>query len=376
MISRLWLLLSAAVLTAAAADSTEPKRLEGISQAAVQSAFQILRSEYIRSGDLTFEELNRAALQGLLQRMHLGAELLPRVANEKPALPKGVLAEMLTPEIAYIRPLSYGDDEVTAIETKLRDYRQHKISHLIFDLRTPAPPGDFAIADRILDLFMPRGQVLFRLKQVAGDEAELFISNEDPVWTAKVIVLIDEETNNLGETIAAVLRQNRQGILLGAQTRGATVRYETVPLDDHWLLRFARAEMILPDGASLFGKGISPDFPVALPAATKRRIFDIPDGVKAVRDMVFDQARPRYNEAALIARKNPELETYIRQSQGQRRADEDQAPPKDTVLQRAVDMLHARGHFGAATMEWPAPKKSNGSATVRKATPVSGDNAP
>jgi hypothetical protein len=372
----------AAALPAAAADTPAgtqpPKRLEGISQAAVQSAFQILRSEYIRSGDLTFEELNRAALQGLLQRLHLGAELLQRSATEPPALPKGVLAEMLTPEIAYLRPLSYGDDEVAAIETKLRDYRQHKVPHLILDLRTPAPPGDFAVADRLLDLFIPRGQILFRLKQVASEDAELFISNQEPVWTSKLLVLVDEESNNLAETAAAVLRQSGQGLILGAQTRGATVRYETLPLDDHWLLRFARAEMLLPDGTSLFGKGLQPDFPVSLPAAAKRRIFDIPDGVKAVREMVFDQARPRYNEAALIARKNPELESYIRQSQnqGQRGADEDQGPPKDTVLQRAVDMIQARGHFGAATVDWPTTTANDGSATIRKAAPAPSPDDP
>jgi hypothetical protein len=42
-----------------AASATEPK---DISQAGIQTAFRILQKEYIRSSDLTFEVLNRAAL--------------------------------------------------------------------------------------------------------------------------------------------------------------------------------------------------------------------------------------------------------------------------------------------------------------------------
>lgn len=366
--TRLCTFLLAAALTAGAAEPPA-KRLEGVSQAAIQSAFQILRSDYIRNGELTIEELNRAALQGLLQRLHLGAELLNKADTVRPLMPTGVLAELLTPQIAYLRPLTFAEGEVALMEAKLNEFRQTSIPHLILDLRHPAPPGEFRIAADMLDLFVPRGQVLFRLKQVARDEAELFIANREPVWTTKLIVLVDEETNNMGETIAAVLRQSGLALVLGEQTRGASVRYETVPLDDQWLLRFARAEVLLPDGSSLFGKGLAPDFPVPLPSATKRRIFDIPEGVKTVKDTIFDRARPRYNEAALVARKNPELDLYIRQSRSDS-VEEADDPPKDSVLQRAVDMLNASLHFQAADMKWPA-RAGAGKPTVRKATPLS-----
>lgn len=366
--NRLWPIFLAGLLAARGAAEEPSKKLEGISQAAIQSAFQILRSEYIRNGELTFEELNRAAMQGLLQRLHLGAELVDKEGTKPPVMPIGVLAEMLASDIAYLRPLALSEKEVAAVEKKLTEFRTAKVPHLILDLRTPMAPGEFAVASALLDLFMPRGQVLFRLKQVAKEDAELFISNRDPVWPGNLIVLTDEETNNLGETVAAVLKQHGRAIIIGSQTRGASVRYETVPLDDRWLLRFARAEMLLPDGASLFGKGLAPDFPVSLSAAAKRQIFGIPEGVESVKDMIFDKSRPRYNEAALVARKNPELELYIRQSQSDH-AEDAPPPPKDTVLQRAVDMLNARRHLDAFDMKWPA--SDNGAKpTVRKAEAV------
>src|SRR6187397_2536935 len=84
--------------------------LDALPQNAIQSAFQILRRDYIRREDLSFEELNRAALQGLLERLEFGAEIVGRDAQEKPAAP-AVLSEFLAPGIAYMRPESFSEGE-------------------------------------------------------------------------------------------------------------------------------------------------------------------------------------------------------------------------------------------------------------------------
>ncbi len=361
-----WLLLTS---LCSAADPA-PQKVEDVSQAAVQSAFQILRSEYIRSSDLTFDELNRAAFQGLLARLDLGAELIRKVDAERPPQRSGVLAAKLTPEIAYLRPLAFVEEEPALMAARLKEYREAKVPHLILDLRSAAAPGDFSVAAALLDLFIPQGDLMFRLKQVGREDAQLFISPQAPLWTAPLVVLIDEETGNLGETIAAVLWHRGQALLIGSQTRGATVRYEALPLDDQWMLRFARAEMLLEDGTSLFKKGLTPDFILSLPPAVKRQIFDHPSNAESVKDSLFDVARVRYNEAALIARKNPELDSYIRRSAGEVLED-DRPALRDTVLQRAVDMLSTRTHFQSSPLKWPTgPRSTQPEPTVKKAQPV------
>jgi hypothetical protein len=344
---------------------TAPKKLENISQEAIQSAFQILRGEYIRSGELTFDELNRAALQGLLQRLDLGAELLTKVEAQRPVMESGVLSEMLTPEIGYLRPLAYAESESSQLEAKLREYRDAKVPQVILDLRSAAPPGDFAVAAAMLECFVPQGELLFKLKQVGRDDAQLFISHREPVWTSPLLLLVDQETNNLGETLAAVLKQRKQALLIGSDTKGATVRYETLPVDDLWLLRFARAEMLLADDTSLFKKGLKPDFPISLSILKKRALFDTTGKRPAIKDTLFDQARPRYNEAALVARKNPELDDYIRRSAGKASTAAD-TPLRDEVLQRAVDMLMTSGHLGAMKLDWTTGPR-DARPTIKKA---------
>lgn len=352
---------------ALAAEDSLPTKMEGVSQSAVQSAFQILRSEYIRGNDLTFDELNRAAFQGLLERLDLGAELIHKADAERPVLRRGVLMEKLTPEIVYLRPLSFAEEEVGQMERHLKKAVEEKLPYLILDLRSPVPPGEFGVAAAMLELFMPRGELMFKLKQVGREDAQLFIANREPVWTKPLVVLVDAETCNLGETLAAVLRERKRALVIGGKTRGATVRYEMMPIDAKWMLRFARAEMLLEGDRSLFRVGVNPDFPLELPSSVKRQIFDAAGPVK---DSLFDHSRPRYNEAALIARKNPELDSYIRRSAGESLSD-DRPAIRDTVLQRAVDMLSSRTHLQGAPLKWPAGKRpADAPTTVKKAEPV------
>nr|WP_256199930.1 hypothetical protein [Verrucomicrobium spinosum] len=77
-------LVCSGLFVAARPSLTAGPLLDQLPQNGVQSAFQILRRDYIRRDDLTFEELNRAALQGLLERLHFGASLQPVVQHDVP----------------------------------------------------------------------------------------------------------------------------------------------------------------------------------------------------------------------------------------------------------------------------------------------------
>lgn len=347
--------------SAAIAVEEEPK----ISQNGIQTAFRVLQREYIRSGDLTFDELNRAALQGLLERLQFGAELLPRKDDSRPADSGGVQAAILSPRIALLRPKAFNKAEVTAIERHLTKFAQDQVKFLILDLRAPAPPGNFADAAGLLNLFVPANEVLFKTRQMTDSSTEVLRSDREPLWKASVLVLIDAQTCNVGETVAAVLRQRKQAVLIGAATRGAAVRYETIPVDAHWMLRFARSEVLLADDSSIFQKGLRPDFPVELDPELKLKLFD-PDGKTSPEATIRDLPRPRFNEAALVAGTNPELDAYIRRSAGET-LPEDEPRPQDKVLQRAVDFLLTTDHLQNAKIDWS--RKTPAEPPVPRALP-------
>ena len=353
------------IVFAFAATGTEPK---DISQAGIQTAFRILQKEYIRSSDLTLDVLNRAALSGLLQRLDFGAELVPRTSEAKSGALTGVQAELLTPQIAYLRPREFTQRESKEIEQHLLDFVGKKMGHLILDLRSPAPPGNFNDAADMLSLFVPKGEVLFKMQQMGHATAEVETNAREPVWTQPLLVLVDEETNNLGETLAAVLRQRKQALLIGAPTRGGAVRYETVPVDAEWSLRFARAEVLLTDDSSVFKKGLQPDFAVSMTTTIKRQVFQATDDTD-VKSTIIDKPRPRFNEAALVANTNPELDSYLTRSAG-KPLPEDALRPSDTVLQRAVDLITTRTLFQSAKIDWNRKAPVNREPTARRAIPV------
>ncbi|MBN8421557.1 MAG: hypothetical protein J0L73_21760 [Verrucomicrobia bacterium] len=348
-----------------AASSTETK---DISQAGIQTAFRILQKEYIRSGDLTFDVLNRAALSGLLQRLDFGAELVPRTSEAKSGALTGVQAELLTQQIGYLRPREFTQRETKELEKHLRELVAKKVGHLILDLRSPSPPGNFNDAADMLSLFVPKGEVLFKMKQMGQTTAEVEMNSREPVWTKPLLVLVDDETSNLGETISAVLRQRKQALLIGAPTRGGAVRYETVPVDAEWSLRFARAEVLLEDDSSVFKKGLQPDFAVSMPTSLKRQVYHATDAAD-VKSSIIDKPRPRFNEAALVANTNPELDSYLKRSAGQA-LPEDAPKPSDTVLQRAVDLITTRTLFQSAQIDWNRKTPANHEPPARRAIPV------
>lgn len=320
--------------------------IDTLDQAALQETFRLLRSNYIQRDMLTLETLNRAALEGLLARLDFGAELVPLAptpeAGASPASPQGptVIAESLADGIAYLRPIAFTLEAVPAIETALKALPGGASATLILDLRTPGPPAEFAVAAQLLDRFVPAGQPLFSVQKSDDPAPRHFRSTGTPAWTGRLMVLIDDDCTNAAETMAAVLHRTMQAPLIGAPTRGRTMQYETAPLTPSHGLRFASAEMRLPDGTSLFRKGLEPALAVPPDPAAKAAVF-ARQAEHGVKPFITNTERPRHNEAALVAGTAPELPHQLAQSAGQP-TPHDSPPLQDRTLQVAVDVLTAR----------------------------------
>src|SRR5439155_1326945 len=104
-------------------------------------------------------------------------------------------------------------------------------------------------------------------------------------------------------------------------TAGRAADYSDFPLPNGKILRVAVAEMIAPDGRSLFPEGVKPDLPVEMSTVDKRQIFQL-SGEKGMAQFVYEAGRPHMNEAALLAGMNPEVEAAEAAQQRRGRAAE------------------------------------------------------
>ncbi len=341
-----------------------PCLVDQLPQSSLQSAFQILRRDYIRRDELTFEELNRAALQGLLERLSFSAHLVPLGQDAAPSKPR-VHAEFLSPDIAYIRPETFGEGEAVIFDKELARIAEQKARHLILDLRATKVPGSFDEAALILQCFVPQGELMFKLKQIGREEAELFISRREPLWKERVVVLTDGETSNAAEAVAAGLQHRNLALIIGEPTRGQAVRYTEVKLDDKVALRYADAEMLLPDGSSIFKKGLTPMIVVRASSDEKWETID-GSRDKSLKPFVTDRVRSRFNEAALVGEKNPELDDYVSRAAG-KPLPGDGGQVRDVVTQRALDVLLAGDFTAGAKIKWEAA--SSGAEPARPVVP-------
>jgi len=327
----------------AAADPGKPENLvDTLDQAALQEAFRLLTRDYINHESLDSLEVNRAALQGMLELLDVGARLLTEKARRSRNSPFGFYHTRIDEDTAYVRFGQYRNEEVQQLDAALEKYSDdEKLRHLILDLRSPQPQAKFSVASRILGRFQPPNELLFKIRRPGNDRPSLFVSEAAPSgWTRNLILLVDRETGNVGEIIAAVLERETDCLIIGEKTPGLTVEYRDVPIGEDRILRYAIAEVVLEDGSSLFREGITPDIVTPTASGTKRKIFRATEKEdKPLTDYLFLEQRPRMNEAALVAGTDPEIDYHLMRSQG-KTTKWDDPTPQDRALRQAVDLLN------------------------------------
>ena len=303
----------------------------------LQAAITLLKSNFVDPDAITDTELNRATVEGLITRLPRGVMLLPGKENV-PAVPQNALySEIIAGHTGYVRVGSLTGANLQAMDKALSAFTGKKVNALILDLRATGMTSDLALAAEFAKRFCPRGKMIFTLRKPAGRQDRAFNSDRDPAFRGLVMVLADSETAGAAEAIAAALRFHDKALIIGQPTAGRASEYSDLPLPNGKILRLAVAEMISPEGRSLFTDGVKPDLPVEMSPADKRQIFQS-SGDKGMGPFVYEPGRPHMNEAALLAGTNPEVEA-AEAAQQRRGRPVEKPPPHDPVLQRALDVI-------------------------------------
>ncbi len=325
--------LPSAPMAAAGPPDTDP--LDSIGMAGLQEAFRVLRERYIQREQLTPIELNRAALQGVLERLDFGATLVSD-ADDAPVIPTVFRGELLAEDVAYLRPSSYDAAEVETVDSVLAGFADAGARTLILDLRAGAGSRNFEAAAAIADRFLPEGEAIFKLVRPGDDRPRTFLSRSAPAWDGELILLIDARSGAAADAVAAAVRSRTGAFVVGEPTPGKAILYDDIAIGEGLQLRVAVAAVVLPDDTSLYRNGISPDFLVSGAPGQREQFFA--DAETPVAAYVFEKQRPRLNEAALVAGTNPELPYHVLRNAGQ--PDPWAVPPTvDRVLQRAFDLV-------------------------------------
>jgi C-terminal processing protease CtpA/Prc len=299
-----------------------------------------LKSNYLNPDALNEQEMNRAALQGLLERLAPGVSILEKMpASQQPSLFR---AEVLDDRIGYLRLGSLSKGNVAELDAALLNFNTQSLKSVILDLRATPESGDFDLAAEVVNRFCGKGKLLFSVKKNAVKQERIVTSNQDASFQGLLVVIADKETAGAPEVIAAALRANAKAMLVGQNTAGAGVEFADLPLHSGKILRVAVAEVVMPDGTAIFPKGVKPDIAVEMPEDAEREVLK-QSLEKGEALFVFETERAHMNEHALVSGTTPEIDA-IQAAQHAKPGDR-KAALHDVVLQRAVDVITSIGFF-------------------------------
>ena len=319
------------------ATPTLEELVDSLGPADLQAFITLLKVNFIDPDAITDTELSRATIEGLLVRLPRGITLLPGKENVTAATSGVFYSELIGGRTGYVRLGTLNNANLQALDKALSSFAEKKVNDLVLDLRASSATSDLSLATEFAKRFCPRGKPIFTVRKPAGHQDRVFNSDRDPAFRGLIMVLADSDTTGAAEAIAAALRFYNKALVIGQPTAGRAADYSDFPLPNGKILRVAVAEMIAPDGRSLFPEGVKPDLPVEMSTVDKRQVFQL-SSEKGMAQFVYEAGRPHMNEAALLAGTNPEVEAAEAAQQRRGRAPEKQ-PPHDPVLQRALDVI-------------------------------------
>src|SRR6266567_2300450 len=295
--------------------------VNSLGPADLQAVITLSKSNFTNPDAITDTELNRATVEGLMVRLPRGVMLLPGKESAPAEPPAPFYSEIIGGHIGYLRVGSLNSANLQALDKSLSNFAGKKVDALVVDLRSSPATTDLALAAEFAKRFSPKGKALFSLRKPAGRQDRVFSSDRDPAFRGLVMVLADSDTSGVSEAIAAALRFYNKALVIGQPTAGRAAEYSDLPLPSGKSVRLAVAEMVSPEGRSLFTEAIKPDLPIDMSLANKRQIFQS-SSEKGMGPFIYETGRPHMSEAALLAGTNPELEAAEAAQQRRGRAPE------------------------------------------------------
>lgn len=177
--------------------------------------------------------------------------------------------EQLPGGIFDIQLYTFTNDSATLFRNALVKFVQSGDSKLILDLRGN-PGGYLDAAVDMASFFLPSSDIVVR--EDSGGHGndhtyyskgyDVFDPHKDPNF--KMAVLVDGGSASAAEILSAALEENGVAKLVGTQTFGKGSVQELIPLTSNTALKITVAQWLTPNGNSISGVGITPNYVVPL----------------------------------------------------------------------------------------------------------------
>lgn len=183
--------------------------------------------------------------------------------------------------VYVIKVASFTSNSPELFRKALRDYVNSGNQRLIIDMRNNSG-GYLEAAVDMASWFLPYGYTVVREDYGGGEGKSEFRSKGYSLLnpSARVVVLINENTASAAEIFAGALKDHGKAVLVGTKTYGKGSVQELVPISEDTILKVTIAQWLTPNGTSISLSGIKPDYDAPMTL----------EDIKASKDPQLDKA--------------------------------------------------------------------------------------
>ncbi|MFY9574686.1 MAG: S41 family peptidase, partial [Blastocatellia bacterium] len=203
--------------------------------------------------------------QGQSRRVNLSRAKIIQPAME---------ARIEEPGIGYLKITTLADGKAAEVKTALADLMSKGALKIVLDLRGAAN-GNIREGAAVANLFTGSG-TLARVLGKGEKETETFTADSSKVvFNGPLTVVIDRSTAAAAEVIAAAIRDQKRGDLVGERTFGTGSEQQLFPLSDEGALLITTAKYAPATGKAFMEEPVNPTVKVDRPVEAE---VILPDG--------------------------------------------------------------------------------------------------
>jgi len=178
------------------------------------------------------------------------------------------------PGIGYLKITTLGDGKAAEVKTALNDLISKGAQKIVLDLRGAAN-GRIQEGVAVANLFVGSG-TLGRILGKGDKETETFTADSSKVvFNGPLTVVIDRSTASAAEVIAAAVRDQKRGELVGERTFGTGSDQQLFKLSDEGALLITTAKYAPASGKAFMEEQVNPTVKVDRPVEAETIL---PDG--------------------------------------------------------------------------------------------------
>jgi len=175
---------------------------------------------------------------------------------------QSVKTEMLDGDIAYIRISSFEENTGEEFQNELRSFEMKGVSGMVIDIRNNGG-GVVRAGEKIADLLLTECTIVYLVDQ-KGEKRPT--NSGGSATQIPYVLLVNGGTASTSEILAAAVKDNDGGKIVGTKTYGKGVVQSVIPLEDGSgdAIKLTTSQYLSPNGNVIHKKGVEPDYIVEL----------------------------------------------------------------------------------------------------------------